>query len=127
MQDRLRFRAWDKVYKRMFEVFSFNENFVHSAIGNDPAYTHNQVILMQCTGLKDKNGKLIFEGDVVTYEWLTPLGKVWRNDGKYIVEWSAGFGLLSNIAEYDVKHGTIRNVKIIGNIYENPELLNKEE
>ena len=79
--------------------------------------------ILQCTGLKDKNGKLIYEGDVVTYDWLTPISKVWRTDGKHIVEWQDGFTVIGNIADYDVKYGKSRNVEVIGNIYENPELL----
>ena len=84
--------------------------------------------ILQCTGLKDKNGTLIYEGDIVTYEWLTPIGKVWRNDGKCIVRWFGdGFNPIHNIAVYNVKDGTTRNVKVIGNIYENPELLEDTE
>lgn len=79
--------------------------------------------ILQSTGLKDNNGKLIYEGDIVTYEWLTPISKVWRYDGKHIVEWNNGFTVIGNIAGYDVEHGKTRNVEVIGNIYENKELL----
>ena len=79
--------------------------------------------ILQCTGLKDKNGKLIYEGDIVTYDWLTSISKIWRTDGKHIVEWHNGFTVIGNIAGYDVEHGKARNVEVIGNIYENPELL----
>lgn len=118
----------------MFEVFSFNENFVHSAIGGDPVHTQNQVVLMQCTGLEDKNGKLIYEGDILFEEWMNdvyPNGKFW------VVKWNnkhAEFyidlinpstkGYFANqwhLARHDLDY------EVIGNIYENPELLNKEE
>lgn len=137
MQDRFKFRfwdieesvmlPWDCICQTAFNCTRQEGNeiqkygLMYRAFTTPLKYTP-----LQCTGLKDKNGKLIYEGDVVTYEWLTPLGKVWRNDGKYIVEWSDGFCLLSNIARYDVEHGTKRNVEIIGNIYENPELLESE-
>lgn len=120
MQDRFKFRVWKGLENRMVDnVTHLNPLLLDESLSEEAKYN----VLMQCTGLKDKNGKLIYEGDIVTYEWLTPLGKVWRNDGKYIVEWLDGFCLLSNIVRYDIEHGTKRNVEIIGNIYENPELL----
>ena len=139
MQDRFKFRVWKKYScpsygghkPEMFydaeKTYDFLLNKIPENCFADILEDEKEYIVMQCTGLKDKNGKLIYEGDVVTYEWLTPLGKVWRNDGKYIVEWSDGFCLLSNIARYDVEHGTKRNVEIIGNIYENPELLGEKQ
>ena len=79
--------------------------------------------LVQCTGYKDCTGLDIFEGDIITYEWLTPIGKIWRDDGKMLVEWRGdGFSTLDNVAKYDVEHGTKRNVKVIGNIIDCPEL-----
>ena len=130
MKDRFKFRVWSKANNkychhittdlsadgllrvlRPLEKSEYIDDWEH------------QYDIQQCTGLKDKNGKLIYEGDVVTYDWLTPISKVWRTDGKHIVEWQDGFTVIGNIAGYDVKHGKSRNVEVIGNIYENPELL----
>ena len=84
-------------------------------------------ILMQCTGLKDKNGKLIYEGDIVKDD----------RDTLYVVgfhehEYTTSFGLkrIENPNYYP--HITIycglgyknrNNYEVIGNIYENKELL----
>ena len=81
---------------------SFRENLIDWE-NNILAPTDECTILMQYTGLKDKNGVEIYEGDIVKYEY----GQIFE------IKWD--YGLLSHL----------ENIwfKIIGNIYENPELL----
>ena len=81
-------------------------------------------ILMQYTGLKDKNGKEIYEGDIL-YVRYGPDALGGKQGGQYkTVSWKVsgnkgrtGFNLSSAIKN---------NYEIIGNIYENPELIKKE-
>ena len=88
--------------------------------------TYNGAILMQSTGLKDKNGKEIYEGDIVKFsdcdddEYTTPV--VWNKDyacfgvsfsGKYPVS----FDYLEEF------YTELKDIEVVGNIYENPELL----
>ena len=79
--------------------------------------------LMQYTGLKDKNGVEIYEGDLVNYDGY--LGYVGFDNGVYIFY---EIKPLKNYDEYQIELHEIvieeqMNTEVIGNIYENPELL----
>jgi uncharacterized phage protein (TIGR01671 family) len=82
----------------------------------------DEITIGQYTGLKDKNGKEIYEGDVLKdlghdrYYWITSF-----NNGSFI-------GIQSNCQTWNVNLYTLCKypLEIIGNIYENPELLQEE-
>lgn len=85
-------------------------------------------ILLQSTGLKDKNGKLIYEGDILkekyltlSYEWGVPNVKYATEEERFreVVAFNKA-DLCFNLTAFHAKYS-----EIIGSIYENPELLNK--
>ncbi|HEM0501997.1 TPA: hypothetical protein U0T51_002568 [Listeria monocytogenes] len=118
------FRAFVKETKKMLPVTDLCFNEIEavgvSGCGNANCtlcvdwYSFDDVVLMQYTGLKDKNGKKIFEGDMGWDEHNECYGVVKFEEGKFLYAWE-------NIAEdlWEVAD----SIEIYGNIHENPELL----
>ena len=123
MNREIKFRAWDEKHKLMvwnprLDVTAHPDGSVDYRAGTKT--------LMQYTGLKDKNGKEIYEGDVLR------LGEFEVGDGKNIGEVKyfgddgypafdiQGNDMETNALSYLIADG---EVEIIGNIYENPNLI----
>ena len=141
----IKFRAWDEGNK----VMHFDFQFIRSGVeGNDwiifisdkfPLKKHEtnpftnpnpyfaqQLKVMQYTGLKDKNGKDIYEGDILLYSGRDSCGRkvmsaklkvVWENQGAWNIGTTWGH---TGEGFFD-----LFRAEIIGNIYENPELLGR--
>lgn len=158
-KNRFRFRIWWKKEKCWVESMMLcNSGFLAMQDGTDiedDDFNEKDLIIQQCTGLKDRNGKLIYEGDIIKIP--TQCNKklhgnyslqevVWRN-GYWVISyissetghklprgWTAGFlhnywsdefekeFMFSN-EEMFCKYDTL---EVIGNIYENPELLKEK-
>ncbi|EFQ6839165.1 hypothetical protein JQ649_002233 [Listeria monocytogenes] len=122
------FRAFVKRKKKMLPVtdlcFNETEAVGVSGCGNAKCtlcvdwYSFDDVVLMQYTGLKDKNGKKIFEGDIGWDEHNECYGVVKFEEGKFLYVWE-------NIAE-DLQE-VAAGIEICGNIHENPDLLEVAE
>lgn len=121
-----KFRAWHNDLGRMmsisymwFNVDSLEEIGLDDAVTNDYiTVSPDEIELMQSTGLKDKNGQEIFEGDILTSQNYPVKGVVeFRTDLGLWVHYLKGY----NYFEY---LGNVAGSKeILGNIYENPEFL----
>lgn len=127
-----KFRAWSKLASRMYIVngLYFDRGMVQYA-NNDNAIRFiklENIILMQSTGLKDKNGKEIFEGDILgieTDEGILNVNVFWDVKHALFMFESEIHNEKELLAEL-VEDNTYP-FEIIGNIYENPELLEGKE
>ena len=127
---RPKFRAWDKRFSEFVEDFFVSEDGKIYKKTKDTGYgiaisreTSDKVILMQSTGLFDKNNKEIFEGDVVRQVRTQPTTKNETITG--VVTMIEGAWLIMNDYEQlasDLWSETDEN-EIIGNIYENKDIL----
>lgn len=118
-----KFRAWDKRFSEFVEDFFVSEDGKIYKNTKDTSYgfaisreTSDKVILMQSTGLKDKNGKEIFEFDVVTTSLNEKnyKGVVKRMNGSWLID--------TGSKSIDLWSGINKSL-VVGNIYDNPELL----
>ena len=131
-----KYRAWDVLAEKMINeilmisfvrkeiIGKFSDGSTSVPLKFEGERNGEDVILMQSTGLFDKNGKEIFEGDIVDYK-----GR------KAIIKWHGSYASFiyrfidkpkERKAEWSPLYLAYLHVEIIGNIYENPELLEEK-
>jgi len=156
MSREIKFRIWDKKHKRWFQgstdpksialqtdaIDLFGEVIIFGEIlhdqneddvwKNDPDIKGSLDVMdwlevCQYTGLRDKNGIPIYEGDILSI----PARKDKSNGRLYKVEWHkvhARFNFANKNGEFgEINIGKIKRAEVVGNIHENPELLGGEE
>lgn len=130
--DRFKFRVWDNTENSYTTSFAFvgkvHNDGTFCAFGN----TSENLIVEQCTGLRDVNGRLIYEGDII--ESFDHEGEPVR----HVVEWNKDFARFeavlvpkyewtNNCGSISKEWLTLFEKRVIGNIHENPELLETQK
>lgn len=107
--DRFKFRVWDNNQNeyRQDNVTLCKDGCPYIILGGYWFYEHN-CIIEQCTGLRDKNGKLIYEGDVVLFVGKVNLAVQYTPN-----EWE----MAGDDVNVPLTENTARFVKIVGNIH----------
>lgn len=132
-----KFRAWDRLRKEMnYKVMVGNcdtddENWTCPIIWieeeKDWLHFDDYECIMQSTGLKDKNGKEIFEGDIISDGHTSRDIRHHQTLGFYTIDGDGVEGFFGDTASLEdfeeVSKYMSENIEIIGNIYENTELL----
>lgn len=133
MQDRFRFRVWQAELQVPKMKYNSGIGFIKNQLDD------TDCVIMQCTGFKDKNNNLIYEGDIINDKSNHIRVVVWEQDSfkypalktsRYFhspisnkleerkVDLRGKLTFQDNVYKCDKKH-----FEVIGNIYENPELL----
>ncbi|ABI36869.1 hypothetical protein [Geobacillus virus E2] len=124
----IKYRAWDGKNLLQVEAIHFDVNTVEVIVpcdaidceGHPFEYSFDEVVIMQYTGLKDKNGTEIYEGDVIRdndgFLWV-----VYFEDGMYCAK-GGEYETVEYLIEFCPEW-----CEVISNIYEHPHLLGGEE
>ena len=126
MNDRFEFRCYNKFQEKMFYVKSMS--YINGIVQRIEVQDDDRIlifdewqnnidntVLMQSTGLKDKNGKLIFEADIVKDD----------HGAWHYVKWVYNGWQLFPCTQNNYTIGIVDDeIEVIGNIYENKDLLN---
>lgn len=131
-----KFRAWDSAKKEMFkDTFAITESgqvvvVEQEDVMSPPDYVFvDHLVIMQSTGLKDKNGQEIFEGDILEvtdeHSWLEVVSYN-QEKAMFVTEEINREFKVPESPLYDLFDTNIFKFKVIGNIYENPELFEVE-
>ena len=131
-----RYRAWDVLAEKMIDeilmisfvrkeiIGKFSDGSTSVPLKFEDERNGEDVILMQSTGLKDKNGKEIFEGDILDYKGRKALVRWHGSYASFIYRFVDE--LQKRNTEWKPLYLAYMKCEIIGNIYENPELLEEK-
>ena len=123
----IKFRAW---YEKEKRFLSWDE--LQDGTESLQTYFNNELSdvspLMQYTGLKDKNGKEIYEGDILSTDLSRPYLIVCFRNGAFMVQChDDGKDYYDLMVSINEESDQVEHLEVIGNIYENPELLEESK
>lgn len=130
----IKFRAWHKIEKKMYELQGIDltndkGNYGYITVWDGYGKFYDNIAkadaeLMQYTGLKDKNGKEIYEGDIVKADKGGICVVRWEEQIDRDRFWATAYGFS---IYFEDGGDAYEPLEVIGNIYENPGLLQQAE
>lgn len=129
-QREIKFRAWNTSTKKMVDLKAITPFALATGLNLDGVFIPftEEMKIMQCTGLKDQNGKEIYEGDVLHVLYQDEVGFM-GDDSEYVSEVyydleSAMFAIKRPIGLDTLETNFGKSIRVIGNIFETPEIIN---
>lgn len=138
IKDRFKFRAWNKKER----IMHYKAEQTYDTLTGSPriwkqsfsdVLDDENYIVEQCTGIKDANGKLVFEGDILDVLFENFDGKIFHMrdllcvvvyfNGSFMFRDKEGFSRYFDETAFAILNKELFAAEVIGNIHENPELL----
>ncbi len=126
MTREIKFRAWSFKEKCWEGAFSIHKNGYFRNSDIEPIWQsadEANVVVMQFTGMKDRQGKEIYEGDILRMDNATAQVVFWERPPEFGLDFSHNEDLWCE--DWNITDDSDR-MEVIGNIYENPDLVAKE-
>src|SRR5882762_3646451 len=127
--NRFKFRCWDIFTEKFLDNFFISNDgkIRYGSVSDELQLEKKGYIIMQWIGLEDRYGKNVYENDIIKYPDYYD-GDIFKKSGLAVVKYDevSFYAIDNNLGMHSLWDIIINNGEIIGNIFENPELMEKK-